>query len=313
MYLFNLILQAQDAINPEKFNPDSLQAKSEQAFEVIKNTEPSVLLKNLTEQAVQFGLKVLAALAIYILGAWIIRVVKNSVTRALNRRHSDATLVSFVNSLVGITMWIILIIIMIGTLGINTTSLAALLAAGGMAIGMALSGTVQNFAGGLMLLVFKPIKAGDFIEAQGFTGIVTAINITSTKLTTLDNRVVYIPNGALSSGNINNFSVNPLRRVDINVSLSYGADIEKAKELIINIIKENPKVLDKKTQGVPADPFVALLAMKDSSIELVTRTWTSSADYWDVYFWINENIYTRLPQAGISFPFPQLDVHIKNQ
>ena len=313
MHILSLILQAQAAINPEKFNADSLHAKSEEALQMIKTTEPSVLLSNLTEQAIQFGIKVLAALAIYILGAWIIRLVKNTVTRALTRKKSDATLISFVSSLISISMWVILIIIMIGTLGINTTSLAALLAAGGMAIGMALSGTVQNFAGGLMLLVFKPVKAGDFIEAQGFTGVVTAINITSTKLTTLDNRVVYIPNGALSSGIINNYSVNPLRRVDINVSLSYGTDVEKAKELILSIIKENPKVLDKRTQGVPADPFVALLSMKDSAIEIVTRSWTTSADYWDVYFWINENIYTRLPQNGISFPFPQLDVHIQNK
>lgn len=311
--MINLILQAEAAIDPAKFSADSLKTASEKTIETLQNTEPSVLLQNLTEQAIHFGLKVLAALAIYLIGGWLIKIIKNAVSKGMQRHKTEITLVSFVNSLVSISLWVILIIITVGALGINTTSLAALLAAGGMAIGMALSGTVQNFAGGIMLLVFKPFKAGDFIEAQGFSGIVTAINITSTKLTTLDNRVVYIPNGALSSGNINNYSVNPLRRVDIPVSLSYGCDIKKAKELIINIIRENQKVLDKKTPGVPADPFVALLSMKDDSIEVITRSWTSSADYWDVYFWITENIYTRLPQNGFSFPFPQLDVHIKNQ
>jgi len=305
-------LQVQGKIDPEKFNADSLHAKSEQALQTLKTTEPSVLIQNLAEQAIQFGLKVLAALAIYVIGGFVIKWIKAIINRGFARKHADATLSSFVNSLVSIVFWIILIIIMIGTLGINTTSLAALLAAGGMAIGMALSGTVQNFAGGLMLLVFKPFKAGDVIEAQGFMGVVTSINITSTKITTFDNRVVYIPNGALSSGNINNLSDQPLRRVDINVSVSYGTDIAKAKEVILNVIKKNKKVLDTKTNGVPADPFVALSSMKDSSIDIVTRSWVNSADYWDVYFWLTENIYTELPKNGISFPFPQMDVHIKN-
>jgi len=309
--LFTL-LQVQGNIDPEKFNPDSLHAKSEQALQVLKTTEPSVLLQNLAEQVIQFGIKVLAALAIYVIGGFVIKWVKAIINRGFARKKADATLISFVNSLVSIVFWIILIIIMIGTLGINTTSLAALLAAGGMAIGMALSGTVQNFAGGIMLLVFKPFKAGDVIEAQGYLGVVTSSNITSTKLTTFDNRVVYIPNGALSSGNINNYSDLPLRRVDINVSVSYDTDIEKAKEVILKIIKKNKKVLDTKTNGVPADPFVALLSMKDSCIEIVTRSWVKSEDYWDVFFWLNEHIYTELPQNGISFPFPQMDVHIKN-
>ena len=160
-----------------------------------------------------------------------------------------------------------------------------------------------------MLLVFKPIKAGDFIEAQGFLGTVSEINITSTKLVTLDNRVVYIPNGALSSGNINNFSVNELRRVDINVCIAYGNDIEKAKEVALGIIKSNPKALDSTTPGA-ADPFVALLSFKESTIELVTRTWVKAADYWDVYFWINENLYAKLPENGIAFSYPQINVNI---
>ncbi len=301
------ILQAEAAV--EKFTADSIQAKTAETLDMIKNTDTNVLLQNLGQQALQFGLKVLAALAIYIIGGWIIKKIVKLVSKGLEKKGSDAALASFVKSLVSITLWVLLIIITIGALGINTTSLAALLAAGGMAIGMALSGTVQNFAGGIMLLVFKPIKAGDFIEAQGFLGTVSEINITSTKLVTLDNRVVYIPNGALSSGNINNFSVNELRRVDINVCIAYGNDIEKAKEVALGIIKSNPKALDATTPGA-ADPFVALLNFKESTIELVTRTWVKAADYWDVYFWINENLYAKLPENGIAFSYPQINVNI---
>ena len=269
------ILQAEAAV--EKFTADSIQAKTAETLEVIKNTDTNVLLQNLGQQALQFGLKVLAALAIYIIGGWIIKKIVKLVSKGLKKKGSDAALASFVKSLVSITLWVLLII--------------------------------QNFAGGIMLLVFKPIKAGDFIEAQGFLGTVSEINITSTKLVTLDNRVVYIPNGALSSGNINNFSVNELRRVDINVCIAYGNDIEKAKEVALGIIKSNPKVLDSTTPGA-ADPFVALLNFKESTIELVTRTWVKATDYWDVYFWINENLYAKLPENGIAFSYPQINVNI---
>lgn len=304
--LINL-LQAEAAV--DQFTADSIKAKTVETLGALKDTEPNVLLQNLGQQALHFGLKVLAALAIYIIGAWLIKKITKMVSTGLEKKTSDAALASFVKSLVSITLWVLLIIITVGALGINTTSLAALLAAGGMAIGMALSGTVQNFAGGIMLLVFKPIKAGDFIEAQGFTGTVSEINITSTKLVTLDNRVVFIPNGALSSGNINNFSVKDLRRVDINVSVAYGTDIEKAKATVLDIIKSNPKTLNAGTPGA-ADPFVALLTLGESTITLVTRTWVKAEDYWDVYFWINENLYSRLPESGIEFSYPQVTVNI---
>ena len=301
------LLQAEAAV--EKFTADSIQARTSETLAALKDTEPNVLLQNLGQQALHFGLKVLAALAIYIIGAWIIKKIVKIVAKGFEKKRSDAALASFVKSLVSITLWVLLIIITVGALGINTTSLAALLAAGGMAIGMALSGTVQNFAGGIMLLVFKPIRAGDFIEAQGFTGTVSEINITSTKLVTLDNREVFIPNGALASGNINNFSVKDLRRVDINVSIAYGNDIEKAKKTVLEIIKSNPKALDAKTKGA-ADPFVALLSLEESTITLVTRTWVKAADYWDVYFWITESLYSQLPAKGVDFSFPHLNVNI---
>lgn len=214
-------------------------------------------------------------------------------------------------SLVSITLTILLIILTVGTLGVNTTSLAALLAAGGMAIGMALSGTVQNFAGGIMLLVFKPFKAGDFIEAQGFSGTVSEVNIVSTKLRTTDNRTIVLPNGALSGGTINNISQNPTRRVEWKIGVEYGSDTEKAREILLGLLNDDKRVLT--GPDAPELPSMKLSALMDSSIELQLRCWVKTEDYWDVLYDTNEKIYISLPQNGISFPFPQLDVHVVDQ
>ena len=293
-------------------NADSLAVKRQAIVETIKTTPPDQLVDNLINQAIQFGLKVLAALLIYIIGAWIIRLVKNGLKKGFARKNTEKTLASFTLSLVSIGLWIIVIVISISTLGINTTSLAALLAAGGMAIGMAMSGTVQNFAGGIMILVFKPFKAGDFIDALGFSGTVTEVNIVNTKLLTTDNRRIILPNGALSNGNINNISALPLRRVDINVSIPYGTDAETVKKALLEIIGTCPYVLDPTTQGA-ADPFVAIMSLGDNSVNYVTRSWVSATDYWNAYFFLNENFYTQLPEKyGIGFPFQQMDIHIKN-
>lgn len=293
-------------------NADSLAVKRQAIVETIKTTPPDQLVDNLINQAIQFGLKVLAALLIYIIGAWIIRLVKNGLKKGFARKNTEKTLASFTLSLVSIGLWIIVIVISISTLGINTTSLAALLAAGGMAIGMAMSGTVQNFAGGIMILVFKPFKAGDFIEALGFTGTVTEVNIVNTKLLTTDNRRIILPNGALSNGNINNISALPLRRVDINVNIPYGSDAKAVKDALLEIIGTCPYVLDSTTQGA-ADPFVSIMNLGDSGVTYVTRSWVQAADYWNAYFFLNENFYTLLPSKyGIGFPFQQMDVHIKN-
>lgn len=298
-------------MNLLQVSPDTLKIQTAQLVETIKNTPPNELLAQLGQQAIQFGLKVLAALLIYLLGAWIVKLVRRMLRRGFEKKKTEKTISGFVDSLVTILLWVVIIILTISTLGINTTSLAALLAAGGMAIGMALSGTVQNFAGGLMLLIFKPFKAGDFIEALGFSGFVKEINIVSTKLTTTDNRLVVLPNGALSNGNINNFSAHPLRRVDLTVNVRYGTDAAAVKAAVLEIISENPAVLNAETPGA-ADPFVALLGMKESSVEFVVRAWVQAADYWSVYFALNEAIYTGLPaKYGIQFPFPQLDVHIQ--
>jgi small conductance mechanosensitive channel len=256
---------------------------------------------------------VLGALLIYIIGAWLIRVIRRAVGRMLARRKAEATLTTFVDSLVSIGLWVILIVITVSALGVNTTSLAALLAAGGMAIGMALSGTVQNFAGGIMLLLFKPFKVGDYIEAQGFAGTVKEVNIVSTKILTVDNREIILPNGALSNGNINNVTAKDLRRVDVPVSVAYGSDAQAVKDAALEIVRSIPQFLDSKTPGA-ADPMAALTDLGDSSVNFVIRAWVKTPDYWTARFALTEAIYMQLPDRyGIQFPFPQMDVHIKNE
>lgn len=295
-----------------RLSPDTLAAKRQVLAETLRNTPPDQLMENLLQQALQFGLKVLAALLIYAIGAWIIQLVRKGVRLHFQRRNAEQTLVTFTDSLISISLWVLLILISISTLGINTTSLAALLAAGGMAVGMALSGTVQNFAGGLMILVFKPFKVGDFIEAQGFAGFVSEVSIVNTTIRTTDNRTIILPNGALSNGIINNVNRQALRRVDIALNLSYGTDAAQAREAILEIIRSNDLFLDAQTPGA-ADPFVALHTLGDSGIQFVVRCWVLSSNYWTAYFWLNENLYTQLPQkCGITFPFPQMDIHIKH-
>ena len=295
----------------QRFSADSLQTKGAEIAEILRNTPPKELIEEMVTSIIKFGLKLIIALVLYLIGAWLIRKFKNVIARAFTRRGADATLTSFIQSLVTAVLWILLIMCMIGMLGINTTSLAALLAAGGMAIGMAMSGTVQNFAGGLMLLAFKPFKAGDYIEAQGFAGIVKSINIVSTKIVTLDNREVILPNGALSNGTINNYSANPIRRIDLTVNVSYGSDADAVKTELMRIVIENEKTLNAETPGAE-DPTVVLSELKDSSVEFLIRVWVRSSDIREVRYALTETIYKELPANGISFPFPQLDIHLKH-
>ena len=291
---------------------DSLDLKgsAEKFVEKVTTTPADVLLKELGSDALQFGLKVLAALAIYFIGAWVIKRIKKLLGNIFERRKTDKAIASFTMSLVSISLTILLIILTVGTLGVNTTSLAAILAAGGMAIGMALSGTVQNFAGGIMLLVFKPFKAGDFIEAQGFSGTVSEVNIVSTKLTTTDNRVIVLPNGSLSSVTINNISQNPIRRLEWKIGVEYGSDIDVARKVILEILNKDSRVLHGK--DAPDEPYIRLSALLDSSVEIQARCWVRTDDYWNLLWEVNELIYNELPKNGIDFPFPQLDVHLHN-
>lgn len=212
--------------------------------------------------------------------------------------------------MVSALLWIVLILAMVGTLGINITSFAALLAAGGMAVGMAMSGTVQNFAGGLMLLAFKPFKVGDYVEVQGYFGWISEITIVHTKLITTDNREITIPNGALSNGNIDNYSSRDPRRIDMKIHLPYGSDVEQVRAELLRIASQHEKILDRNTPGA-WDPYVVVNSLNDSNVEFKLRVWATGADFMTVIYWLNETIYTELPKHGINFAFPQLDVHMK--
>ncbi len=303
-----LPLQTPDAAEIAQMQ-DSLRRATAGFVEGLK-TDPEGTLHTLGQSAIEFGLKVVAALAIYAVGAWIIRRIKKVMRRRFDRKGTDKAVASFSISLVSITLTILLIVITISTLGINTTSLAALLAAGGVAIGMALSGTAQNFAGGIMLLVFKPFKAGDYIVAQGQAGTVEEVNIVSTKIRTVDNRVVVLPNGSLSNGTIDNYSGKPLRRIEIKVGVEYGTPFDKCRTLLMDLARKDSRVLDSSVPGA-ADPFVELGAMNDSNIEFYVRVWVQAADYWDVFFALNKEIYNTLPANGVNFAFPHMDITLK--
>lgn len=288
---------------------DSLKRAADSFAEALA-TDPHAALHQLGTDMIQFGLKVLLAIVIYILGIWVIRIVKRALRTLFEKRNTDKTVASFVSSFTSVVLTILLIVITISTLGINTTSLAALLAGGGVAIGMALSGTLQNFAGGLLILAFKPFKVGDFIEAQGYSGTVTEMSIVSTRITLPDNRSVTIPHGTLANGNINNYSRNPLRRLEWIVGLEYGTDSDACEAKLLEIAQVEPRILDAKTPGAD-DPFVCVKELSDSSVKFMLRGWVRREDYWPVYFAINDAIYKELPKAGFQFPFPQMDIHFK--
>ena len=280
-----------------------------QRFTEMLAADPGTTLQQFGQKAVQFGIKLLAALVIYIVGAWLIRRVKRGLLRIFEKRKTEKAMATFIASFVSILLTILLIVVVVSTLGVNTTSIAALLAAGGMAIGMALSGTLQNFAGGLMIMAFKPFKAGDYIEAQGYAGTVTGVTIVGTHLLTFDNRKVILPNGTLSNGNIVNYSSFPTRRIDVTVNVAYGTDANACKEKLTEIVREDARFLDGTTPGAK-DPIIAIQKLDSSSVVFLIRAWVMTPDYWPVWFDLNERIYTELPQSGIRFPFPQLDVHL---
>lgn len=298
------LLQTQPNVNV----PDSIRQHTHEAIELLV-TNPELFWSDFIHSALIFGVKVLVALLVYALGSWLIGVVKRFVAHVFEKRNTEPTVVSFVSSFISISLTVLLIIITIGTLGVDTTSLAALLAAGGMAIGMALSGTVQNFAGGIMLLVFKPFKVGDFIDAQGNQGTVVNVSIVSTTIRTTENQLVVLPNGALSNGTIRNFSSEALRRTNLEISVAYGTEVETFKKVVMAIIKSDSRILDSTTAG-SADPFIKLKTLNSSDITFLIRVWIRNEEYWDAYFNLIERIYTELPQNGIQFAYPHLDVNV---
>ena len=249
------------------------------------------------------------AIVVFYIGRFIIRKINQLLTNVFDKRHVDLSLKTFMLSFTKILLYFILVVTIIGILGIETSSFLALFASAGVAIGMALSGTLQNFAGGVLILILKPYKVGDYIEAQGFAGTVKEVLMFNTVITTPDNKTLMIPNGVLSTGSLNNYSVQPRRRVDWSLSIQYGDDFETASAAIKEILNSDGRVVkDDPSQAV----FVGLKELGDSALILTIRAWCHSADYWGLYFDITQRMYAELPQKGVHFPFPQLDVHLVN-
>ena len=258
------------------------------------------------EIIINFGPKVLAAIAIWIIGSWVIKKLLKGTKKVMTKGSYDESLQKFLLNLLNWVLKIVLIIVVLGTVGVETTSFAAIIAAAGLAIGLALQGSLGNFAGGVLIMIFKPIKIGDLIEAQGEIGVVKEIEIFTTKLTGLSNKEIIIPNGALSNGNIVNYSTEGTRRVDLVFGVGYDSDIKKTKEVLMNVLTSHPKILKD-----PA-PSVTVLELADSSINFAVRPWSLTADYWAVYFDVTEQTKEALDAAGIDIPYPhQVEIQKK--
>ena len=296
-----LLLQATQAA-------DSVQVAADKLMEqAIANADGLDKLSLITQQLIDFGIRagerILIAVLVFVVGRFLISLLNKFIRRLMDKRKVDVSIKTFVKSLVNILLTILLIISVVGALGVETTSFAALLASAGMA----LSGNLQNFAGGLVILLFKPYKVGDWIETQqGSAGTVKEIQIFHTILTTADNKLIYIPNGSLSSGVVTNYSHQETRRVEWIIGIDYGEDYEKVQKIVYEILAADKRILKE-----PA-PFVALHALDASSVNVVARVWVNSGDYWGVYFDINKAIYETFNEKGINFPFPQLTVHQGN-
>jgi len=262
----------------------------------------------LNDYAMPWAIKIVMAIAIFVIGKWVVKVIVNLVKKLLGRSESmDDMLVNFLGSIVNAVLLLFVIIAALDQLGVDTSSLVALIAAAGLAIGLALQGSMQNFAAGVMILVFKPFKGGDFIEAGGVTGVVENVQIFSTTMRTGDNKEVIVPNGGIYGGAITNYSARDTRRVDMVFGIGYDDDIRKAKEILEGLVAADDRILKD-----PA-PVVALSELADSSVNFIVRPWVNSGDYWAVMWDMNEKVKTSFDEAGISIPYPQMDVHLHKQ
>lgn len=254
----------------------------------------------------EFGLKLIYAVLVIVIGLWIAKAITRGVRKTMDKRGVDPSLQPFLGGLIGTLLKVMVYISAISMLGIQMTSFIAILGAAGLAVGMALSGTLSNFAGGVMILIFKPFKVGDFIDAQGHMGTVKEIQIFNTIMKTPDNKTIIIPNGGLSTGSMVNFSTEPQRRVDMTFGIGYGDDTSKAREVLNKLIEADERILKD-----PA-PFMAVSELADSSVNIVVRVWCNAADYWGIYFDMQEKVYNKFNEEGLNIPFPQMDVHVHN-
>ena len=273
---------------------------NEQAAEVSQH------LNNLYGLMIEWGPKVMGAIVVLAVGLWVVKIVTKSIGKTFEKRKIDASLRPFLVALISTLLKVLVVISVMGMVGIEMTSFIAIIGAAGLAIGLALSGALQNFAGGVMLLIFKPIQAGDFIEAQGFLGTVKEIGIFTTVLNTADNKTIFIPNGPLSTNALTNFSKEPLRRVDWKFGIAYGDRVENFKSAIHQFVSEDTRILKE-----PAY-FTGLTELADSSVNFTVRAWVKAKDFWGVYFDMNEKVYNRFGDYNLNIPFPQMDVHVQN-
>ena len=269
------------------------------------NTDANEILTAIKGFSLEYGPKLIGAIIVWIIGSFIIKKLVKAFDHILEKQKTDTSLKPFLKSILSILLNVLLVISVLSMVGVAMTSFIAILGAAGLAVGLALSGTLQNFAGGVMILLFKPISVGDFIDAQGHKGTVKEIQIFNTILTDLDNKTIIIPNGGLSTNSIVNYSTEPTRRVDISVGIAYGEDVKKSREVLYELGKNDDRVLKD-----PA-PFIGVTELADSSVNLTFRVWVKSDDYWGVYFDMNENVYDVFNKSGVQIPFPQLDVHLQ--
>ena len=275
-----------------------------QAASAEVTTNLDIILRKLFELGVTAGKHLLVAALVFVVGRLIIGIINKLVAKLLSRRHIDASVQSFLRSLVKIMLTVLLIISVIGALGVNTTSFAALLASAGVAIGMALSGNLQNFAGGLVILLFKPYRVGDFIDVCSVQGTVSAVQIFHTILLTPDNKVIYLPNGSTSSATITNYSREAKRRIEWTFGIDYGEDVSRARAAILSVITADTRILTD-----PA-PFVAVGGLSDSSVDIIVRVWVPTEEYWNVHFDMHQRVYETFNEQKINFPYPQRTVHL---
>lgn len=300
--ILNFILsQAAAAADSLTINAQALQ-ETISSFSGLTFAE---VAEYLTNAALTLGFKIIQIVLIWLVGRWLSKRFISMVKAMMVKKKTDASIQTFFVSFIDIVALIILLIIIISVVGIDTSSFIALFASAGVAIGMALSGTLQNFAGGVMVLLFRPYKVGDYIEAQGQAGTVKEIQIFNTLIQTPDNRIIIVPNGPLSTGIINNYSREDTRRVDFSFSISYGDDYELAKSVLLDIISK-----DERIAKTPA-PFVELGAFGTSSINITVRVWCNAADYWNVFFDMNKTVYKTFPEKGLRFPYNTITVDMK--
>jgi small conductance mechanosensitive channel len=259
------------------------------------------------EILVNYAPKVVGAIITLIIGLWLVKIIVKNVRKVMERRNVDASLIPFLSTLLSVTLKVLLFLTCISMVGIEATSFIAILGAAGLAIGLSLQGTLQNFAGGVVLLVLRPFRVGDVVDVKGYLGTVKEIQIFYTIVNTFDNKVIYLPNGSLANSDMTNLSQEPDRRNEWTFGIGYGDDVEKAKKILRRLIDEDDRIFQ------DPEPFLALHSLGDSSVNIVVRAWSKASDLWPVHFDMNEKVYNEFNKEGINIPFPQMDVHLHKQ